>query len=180
MIIGIAAALGGLGAVASALATNWTLMAFFIVLTIFVTGMIYMLYEVPDGETCSPDVDDSNVATWQMQTGLCQPASCANPGSQFILPKTGSLIKTCATPVSLPKDFDKQMSNSYNFLSSSNLISNSIVSSDNVCAYQCDTTTNCQIAAYDSNGMCYLLLSDETSNPKNTGPQIEFLVRKAK
>ncbi len=179
MIIGIAAAFGGLGALASSLATNWTLMAFFIVLTIFVCGMIYMLYEVPDGETCSPDTADSNVASWQMQTGLCQPASCVNP-NQFILPKTGSLIKTCATPVSLPKDFDKKTANAYNFLSSSNLISNSVTSSDYVCAYQCDITTNCQIAAYDSTGMCYLLLSDETSNPKNTGPQTEFLVRKSK
>lgn len=178
MIIGIAAAFGGLGALASSLATNWTLMAFFIVLTIFVCGMIYMLYEVPDGETCSPDTADSNVASWQMQTGLCQPASCVNP-NQFILPKTGSLIKTCATPVSLPNDFEKQISNAFIFSSSSNLISNSIVSSDSVCAYQCDTTTNCKIAAYDSTGMCYLLLNDDRSS-KDMGSRTEFLVRKSK
>ena len=175
-IIGIAAGSGAFAGLISGVMRNWTLMAFFTILTIFVCGMIYMVYDVPDGEACTPNKADSNVATWVMDKGLCTATSCVNDG-QYVVIDTKHPFGRCVTPTALPSGWSNAVSSN---TFTSNLIGSSFkTDTEWACGYSCRDEPKCVIAAYDSgSNMCSLYSHDDSASA--TGPKADLIVRPKK
>ena len=175
-ILMIIAGVGALMSLILGLLGNGTASIVIFILTLFVFGLVFMLYQVPDGEACTPDKADSNVATWVMDTGLCQPSSCVSD-QQFIMGKKGSLIKTCATPTDLPDKWTDAKSNT--FTNTSNLISTAFkTDTEYICGYSCLDEPKCVIAGYDSSTtLCSLYKHDDRNSTTDMGPPIQFITR---
>jgi len=180
-IIGIAAGLGVFLSVVSAGFQNWSLMGFFLILTVFISGMVYLLYGIPDGETCTPKKDDPNATSWVTKDGLCVPSGCSGANGYFLVTEDSKglpQIPKCEKPTSLPYGWTEATSNSFTVTSP---LSTSQGLDENMCAYSCLNTPQCVLASYDSSKNCILFGTDGRGAPGvDKGPQVTYLARPKK
>ena len=122
---------------------------------------VYMFYQSPAGEECTPsNPDTSNVASYATDAlGLCVPSSCVE--GRF-------LIKgKCVIPTNPPSSWDATAtSNTWSV--QSNIIGSSMqYDTIGQCGFKCDSEPTCNIATYSVSKKTCALYKYDDSNPKD-------------